>query len=286
MERVCSGMMLPLIWLTSVSGLAAETPRVQFDMPFAVACREVTPPNFSLASPGQKLIEVKLEISSLLVAGQERDLTQYFIRIENPARPLSVADYLPKTLHESRMSGPVTITDTTEKNASLGINVAGKYELISAIGATAGIGQKNTSCVKYNLLPPLEAVAASGTLNRGSTVFFKLRATPRNVLEGTREYGLVLRVPSSWRADSMRVHCEAEGIQRSIVSTFNEEVSCGRREFTVALYLEGDEQARLTAEDFARRKSADARNSGGKASSRGKSEPGWTLSSPWEMLRR
>src|SRR5262245_45633800 len=243
-----------LVCVIVVHTALAETPRVAFDMPFVVACREVTPGPFATANPGQKLIEVRFEISSLLTAGQERDLTQFFIRIESPQHSLTVADYLPKTLHESRMAGPVTITDTKEKSATLGINIAGKYEFISALGATAGIGQKNTSCAKYDLLPPLEAVAASGTLNRGSAVFFKLRATPRNVLEGTREYGLVLRVPASWRADSIRVHCEAEGIQRSIVSTFNEEVSCGRREFTVALYLEGDEQARLTAEDFARRK--------------------------------
>jgi hypothetical protein len=179
------------------------------------------------------------------------------------------------------MAGPVTITDTKEKSATLGINIAGKYEFISALGATAGIGQKNTSCVKYDLLPPLEAVAASGTLNRGSAVFFKLKATPRSPLEGSREFGLVLKVPAAWRNDYVQVRCSAEGIQRGLVSTFDEEVSCGRREFVVALYQEGDEPARISAENFARRRAAEAPNSKPTAKT-----GDWTLNSPWEMLRR
>jgi hypothetical protein len=188
-----------LLFLAVLPAAAAEKPRVAFDMPYAVPCKDVTPAAFAAAHPGQKLVEVRLQISSLLVAGQERDLTQYFIRIENRERPLEVIDYLPKTLHESRMAGPVTITDSDEKNASLGINLSGKYELFAGAGFTAGLGQKKTSCVKYDLLPPLEAVAASGTLLRSSAVFFKLKATPRHPLEGSREYGLVLRVPADWR---------------------------------------------------------------------------------------
>ena len=50
---------------------------MQFDMPYAVACRDVTPPNYAELHPGYKLMEAKLEISSLLAAGQEKDLTQY-----------------------------------------------------------------------------------------------------------------------------------------------------------------------------------------------------------------
>jgi hypothetical protein len=262
--------------LLAAAAAQAETPRVAFDMPFVVAGRDVTPAEFAADHPGQKLIEARFEISSLLGAGQERDLTQYFVRIENPERSLTVVDYLPKTLHESRMAGPVTVTDSKEKNASLGINFSGKYELITAVGPTAGIGVKNTSCVKYELLPPLESVAASGTLLRGSAVFFKLKATPRNPLEGAREYGLVLQVPASWRTDYVQVRCTAEGMQRSLVSTFDEEVTCGKRDFVVALYLEGDEPARLSAEAFARRRAAPVQGSKAKGT-------GWTA---WEMMRR
>lgn len=242
-----------LLCLVIPAAALAEPPRVHFDMPLAIACREVASPEFAEANPGLKLIEARFEISSLIVAGKERDLTEYFIRIESPQRSFTVVDYLPKTLRESRHAGPISVQDTDEKNASIGINLAGQYEMITGAGINAGLGRKNISCVKSELLPPLETVAASGTLLRGSAVFFKLKSSPRNLLEGAREYALVLRVPTDWRADYVQVRCQAEGTERAFVSSFNQQVSCGRRDFVVALYAEGDVTARATAEEFARR---------------------------------
>jgi hypothetical protein len=234
---------------------AAEPPRVQFDMPYAISCRDVSPADYAVKQPGAKLIEAKFQISALLLAGEEQDLTQYFMRVELPNRPLSVADYLPKTQQES-IAKAITVDRGTENVAALGINLSGKYELLTLPGPSAGVGQKKTSSVKLDLLPPLETVAASGTLGRGSAVFFKLRATPRNPLEGTREYALVLSVPGNWRADYLRVRCEAEGIKRGMISSFDERVPCGQRDFVVSLFQEGDEEARRLAENFARREAS------------------------------
>jgi hypothetical protein len=247
-----------VLWLISTTApltTLAESPRVHFDMPYAVGCRDVTPPDYATLHPGQKLVEAKLEISALLTAGHEKDLTQYFIRVDSPQRTLTIADYLPKTKHES-IASAVTQQNSTEKVAALGINLSGKYELLALPGPSVGIGEKKTSSVKTELLPPLETVAASGTLLRGSSVFFKIKATPRNLLEGTREYALVLAVPAAWRADFVRVRCDAEGIRRGMVSTFDEPMQCGQREFLVSLYQEGDEAARQIAENFARREAA------------------------------
>src|SRR5262245_61844738 len=177
---------------------AAERPRVSFDMPYTVACRDVTRSDYSTLHPGCKLMEAKLEISSLLTAGQEKDLTEYFIRVESPQRTLTIADYLPKTKHEA-IATSVTKQESSERVAALGVNLSGKYELLTLPGPSAGIGAKKTSSVKTELLPPLETVAASGTLERASVVFFKIKSSPRNLLEGTREYALVLRVPTVWR---------------------------------------------------------------------------------------
>jgi hypothetical protein len=186
------------------------------------------------------------------LAGQERDLAQLFIRIDSPDRTVSVVDYLPKTLHEARYATPIGITKTNEKNAAIGINLSGKYEVLTSVGATASLGQKNTSCVKYDLLPPLETVASSGTLLRGAGVFFKLKGSERRLLEGASEFALVLRVPSDWRLDRFRVHCEATAIERGLVSSFDQTVRAGQRDFLVALHLAGDEPARLQAEQSAR----------------------------------
>jgi len=247
-----------LVWLVSTSApltALAEAPRVRFDMPYAVPCRDVTPPEFSESHPGYKLMEAKFDVSSLLTAGQEKDLTHYFIRVDSPTRSLVIADYLPKTKHEA-IASSMTKEDSTERTAALGINLSGKYELLTLPGPSAGIGQSKKSSVKYELLPPLETVAASGTLDRGSSLFFKIKSNPRNLLEGTREYGLVFYTPTNWRADYVRLHCSAEGIRRGVVSTFDEQFTCGQREFLVALYQDGDEPARRLAENFARREAA------------------------------
>src|SRR3954465_9012928 len=92
----------------------AEQPRVSFDMPYAVACRDVTPSEYSASHPGYKLMEAKLEISSLLTAGPGKDLTEYFIRVESPQRTLTVADYLPKTKHEA-IASSITKEQSTER---------------------------------------------------------------------------------------------------------------------------------------------------------------------------
>jgi hypothetical protein len=278
-----------MIWFVAPIAplVAAEQPRVSFDISYAVACRDVTPSDYSGSHPGYKLMEAKLEISSLLTAGQEKDLTEYFIRIESPQRTLTIADYLPKTKHEA-IASSMTKEQGSERVVALGINLSEKYELLTVPGPSAGIGQKKTSSVKTELLPPLETVAASGTLERTSVVFFKIKSTPRNLLEGTREYALVMRVPTVWRADYIRVHCEAEGIRRNVISTFDEETRCGQCDFVVALYQDGDEEARKIADNFARREAAKLVQGAKKVQGQGNASASrWPHeSSPWAAVQR
>jgi hypothetical protein len=268
MDRVLR-FLLSLISTTAPLTTLAQAPRVHFDMPYAVACRDVTPEEYAAEHPGQKLVEAKLEISALLVAGHEKDLRQFYIQVESPGRSLAIVDYLPKTAREASASS-VTQQESTERTAALGINLSGKYELFTLPGPSAGVGERKTSSVKTELLPPLETVAASGTLARGSALFFKIKATPRNLLEGTREYALVFSVPASWRADYLQVRCQAEGLKRGVVSPLDEVVKCGQRDFLVALYQLGDDEARAIAHNFARREAAKtAQNSRSKDQSRG-----------------
>jgi hypothetical protein len=253
LRPILAGCFVAIALAKSATG---EPPRVHFDMPFTIACRDVTPHHLAAAYPNHRLVEARFEISSLLLAGKEQDLTQIFVRIDSPERTVSVVDYLPKTLHESRLASPIGISKTDERNASIGINVAGQYEILTTLAANAGLSQKTTSCVKYDLLPPLETVAASGTLLRGAGVFFKLKGSERRLLEGASEFALVLKVDRDWRTDHVRVLCTADGVQRGFVSSLDQSIRSGQREFAVALYLEGDEAARVTAEEFASQRSA------------------------------
>ena len=230
----------------------AASPRVHFDMPYSVACRDVTTPEFAAANPAYKLVEARFDISTLLLSGEERDLSQLLIRIDSPQRTLAVIDYWPKTLHESRHATSIGVSQSDEKSASLGVNLAGQHEVLSQVAANAGLGTKNSSSVKYDLLPPLETVAASGTLLRGAGVFFKLHASGRRPLEGATQFAIVVRVPRDWRVDQVRIHCQATATERSFVSSFDQTVVAGQRDFLVSLYAAGDEDARVQAEQLAR----------------------------------
>ena len=251
MDRIAVSTFIFTLFFVDPAAASAEQPRVYFDMPYAVACRDVTSSEFALANPGEKLVEVKFQVSSLLQSGSESDLAQYFYRIDSPQRTFAVVDYLPKTQHESPLSGNVGIKNTDEQSVSIGINFSGHYENITGIGASSGLGQKNISCVEYAKLPPLETVTASGTILRGTGVYFKLKSTERNLLEGERSFALILRVPRTWRADYVHLRCEAAGVKRGVVRSLDESVACGERDFLVGLYLEGDAQARAAAEQFA-----------------------------------
>jgi hypothetical protein len=240
-----------IVLASSAASALAEVPRVVFDMPYAVSCRDITPAEFAANNPADKLVEVKLGISSLLQAGTEKDLAQYFIRIEVPQRTMAVSDFLPKTAHEA-LKGNTTITKNSETTFSLGVNITGHYQALTGTAITPGVSQKNGSCVKFDLLPPLETVTASGTILRGSGVYYKLKSSERNLLEGEREFALIVRVPKGWRGDYLHVRCEAEGISRGLISSLDQRQLCGQRDFLIALYLEGDSEARRAAEDLSR----------------------------------
>jgi hypothetical protein len=122
--------------------------------------------------------------------------------------------------------------------------VSGSFE--SLVRGTAGtdVGSKNGSNIRYELKPPMEAVLVAGTIERGTGVYFKLRPAPDTPLEGSREFKLVMRVPSAWRGDLMYVRCEALQQRRGKVT------SHGTSRFVVGLYSEGDDYARHAAEQL------------------------------------
>jgi hypothetical protein len=105
----------------------------------------------------------------------------------------------------------------------------------------------NGERIQYERLPPLELLSASGTMHRGAAAYFKLKPSPRTSLEGSKDFVLILRVPAAWRGDFVRLQCDAIGYDRGVVRHLDESKHVGRGEFYVALYAEGDLQAKQAA---------------------------------------
>ena len=82
---------------------AADAVQVQFDCGPAIVCRDVTPTDFSLSNPNEKIIEATLQISTRVTQGLAPDLRELIYEIESPhAR---VFDFTPRTPVGQRVCG-------------------------------------------------------------------------------------------------------------------------------------------------------------------------------------
>lgn len=226
---------------------SASAPVVHFDLAPATACRDVTTPEFAAAHPGDRLLEVTLEISTMLTAGESNDF-EYFIQVLSPGRHLSVVDYAPKTTLASDYAGNISVEKRNESSKSAGVTVSGVWNQLVNIAGSGDIGSKDNLAVRYELHAPQSPVTSSGTILRGAGAYFKLRPSRQTSLEGARPFTIVFRAPDSWRGDYLQVHCECSGTRHGVVRSLDERFRCGVRDFFVGLYLAGDNEAKQSAE--------------------------------------
>jgi hypothetical protein len=231
------------------AAVTADPPSVYFDVTPVVACRDASTTEFAAANPDEKLIEARIRVSSLIHSGDESDLLQYFYRVDSPGpTTVRIHDFAPKTTLASDVAGNVSIERKKEQSQGAGLTVSGPHDLPLKVTGSGDLGSKSLDAVRYELVPPMTAVAASGTIHRGQGVYFKLKPSRSSSLEGEKEFVLVFRVPASWRGEVVYVSCIATGVKRALVPSLNDNVICGRRRSIVALHADGDVAAKLVAE--------------------------------------
>ncbi len=233
-----------VILMFAVSPALARTPAVRFDTADLVSCRDVTTDDFAAANPRQRLIEGRFRVSAMVDDGQLPDNVHYVYRFLSPAGRLRVVDYQPKTEQTSMVAGNVSIERKKESSKSLGLSVSGSFESLLRGTAGSDIGSKNAANIRYELKPPMEVVLVAGTVERGTGVYFKMRPSPDRALEGSHEFLIVMCVPQNWRGDVMYIRCEAQQ------NRHGKRTSRYITRFVVGLYAEGDDEARMAAEDL------------------------------------
>ncbi len=263
MDRVCSlaafsvwgiqfrSVLLAAVFELGASGitqsLAATPPEVSFDVSPSVGCRDVTTSEFASANPDERLVEARIEVSSLIRQGAEGDLLQFFYRFDSPRQTMRMVDYLPRTTLASDLAGNVTVEKKQESTKGIGGAVTAPLAWPLKVTGSGELAAKSTDSTRYELVPPMNAVAASGTLDRGSGVYFKLKPSRSTSLEGAKHFAIVFRVPRSWRADYVHLSCSASASAPGLFGTPDGQVVCGQRKFVVALYAEGDASAKAAA---------------------------------------
>lgn len=218
-------------------------PCVQFDVAQTIAAVDVSTPEFLHTHPSEKLIRVRLPISSLVRLGREDSLLQYLYVVSGTGSTVfQVVDYAPRTTLGSDVSGDISIEESSGSSGNFGLKALAPLSFPVKADATAAINTSSSEAKRMSKLPPLELVAASGTLQRGTAVYFKLKPTTQTTLEGDKAFEIVARVPYNWRAGLLQVNCAAFAKVRG--PSTNENLVCGQNRFVVGAYSAGDEVAK------------------------------------------
>lgn len=237
--RACSVVGFSLAIVVSLAVQApAETPKIQFDFsPLAVAA-PVEPSESTVVVPGHRLVAVSLQLSTLVHATDlSVDRLMITIRSEDPE--VRIADYAPRTELSSDTAGEIDVQQTLEQNKHLGLTVAAKYGHTIDGNLGGDIGKKNLETLKFKRISPLHVVAASGTTHRGRGVYFKLRSTATQVLEGDKTFTITFAVPEHWQGGLLDVTVSAESAHRPFPGIERQVQTVGADIFTVAMFAAG-----------------------------------------------
>lgn len=233
----------------------ASNPLVAFDFGGIAECVDVTPTDSEALYPGEKIVELNLRVSVHLLSGNIEDVQEVRVEIGDSDNRMRVQSFAPGTQLISNLSQDIEWSKTTEETNTLGASLGGELPtpvggLIAHVTPTISGGTSNREKIteKQVRLAPKYAVVASGTISQEHGVFFKLRSSPQNSLEGTHELTVRFLVPENWRGDSVRVCCQATGTEK--VLWMKQQTTWAHTCSGVALYLAGDARARQAAIRF------------------------------------
>jgi hypothetical protein len=232
----------PLCAVVAMAATArAEDVRVEFDVPDKIECRDVTPVRCAAMHPTKKVIEAKFRITAKFVAGAEDSVVDFTYLITSPELRIKVLDYLPNTTLESRYADDrIEVADFTENTDSTSAEARVAYSIFSLSAVKNQLNRK-TEQNQYQRIAPKSLVLASGTANRGHGVFYKLRPSNSESLEGAKEFSFLAIVPRDWRGDWCTFVCSARGSKRTLLGTST--IAAGVNKADVGLFLCGDVEA-------------------------------------------
>lgn len=232
------------ITLMPAAAVFAAAPVVRFDTGPTASCSDATPAELAKIDPGHRLVKATMHVSALVGQSAARHDLEYLYEFVNPTGSVRFVDYEPKTALGTDLAGKIGVDKKKEATKSLGLNVSGSFEHLVRATGVGDLGTKDSVQLHYELKAPQTAILAAGTIERGTGVYFKIRESADATLEGEREFTVVMRVPTEWRADMLFLRCEVRDRGHREVKILN------TSRFVIGLYRAGDEQAMRAAEDL------------------------------------
>ncbi len=231
-----------LLLTVNATAVLAADPAVRFDTEPTVVCQDATPDGFAKTAPNHRLVKATFRVSALVSETCDVDNIEYLYQFVGPTGNIRIVDFDPKTQLGTDVAGNIGVDKKRESTKSLGLNVSGSFENMVRATGVGDLGTKDSVQYHYELKAPKSAVLAAGTVDRGTGVYFKIRPSRDSTLEGAREFQLVMRVPSTWRADLLYLRCDVRDTRHReprIVSS---------QRFVIGLYAAGDDEALRAAE--------------------------------------
>ena len=244
-------MAVGMLVASSPALLWAESP-VQFDVGYLTPAHDVTTPEFQEARPGYRLMQLDVMISTMVDSRISDDLTETTFYIEPHNPNILVADFSPQTTLQSPYAGNISREKRVEYDINAKLSANHRVDKNLGSDGSLGIGRKQSSVEKVDVLPELKLVSASGTIHRGRGVFFRFNRSAQTSLEGTTVLGVILAVPESWSADTMTVRCQAKIRQPLVPGGPSKETDIPESRYTVAIYQAGDRYAAEAAGGYVR----------------------------------
>lgn len=189
----------------------------------------------------------ELRLSSMIATPKPPRIDQWLVTCVPRDRSLLIADYAPKTELAGDANGPVSVKRIDESTDSIGLSIDGSYGHAVKGRAGADHGRKSSETVEFQRQAPVQAVIASGTVDRGRGVYFKLRWTSQQVLEGEKTMRITLAVPPGWRGGLVDVSVIAQSERVKLAGLDRDVETLGKARFTVAVYRDGDREAERRA---------------------------------------
>ncbi|MGB7346929.1 MAG: hypothetical protein WBD20_22085 [Pirellulaceae bacterium] len=236
MQRFQSPNVVSVVFLLFAAAPAfANDDVIRFDMPPTVAATPI--------DADANLVQCELNLSSLIESPSVPRIDQWLVRCQPRGTAMSITDYAPRTESRSEIDGPIQIKISDEETSSLGLNVSGDYGSVVHGSVGADNGSKNCLTQQYNRIAPVQTVIASGTIDRGRGVYFKLRWTATQTLEGEKVFKLSMNVPDTWRGGLIDVSVLAQSAHRTFGGLDTQIKTLGAANFVVTAYRSGDQQA-------------------------------------------
>jgi hypothetical protein len=240
------------IAIVTVLGFAWENPKVlgvqvDFDLPSAIECRDVTPREFATANPELKIVEAQLRISARILDGAASEIVDFVYTLKTE-QTMRIHEYLPATTLESAIAADqIEVTAANENTAAIGLEAKGLTVPLT-IGASHSQNTKTSESSHYKQVAAKDMVLASGTIDREHGVFYRIRPSRMSSLEGARDFTLRIVVPRTWRGALCGIDCSSRATKQTTFSTSL--VSAGICRGQVGMYLARDVEAAAVAEDL------------------------------------